>query len=148
MTGVQTCALPIFERQNGSFAVSFGNHRLAVDEQAARNRAKLGDYAGREIILGIRPEDFEDARLESDTPPDRRLRVTSELTEPLGSEVLVHFSTGATRIVSSAAAADAGEDAGVSLVSPRTRITEGSEVELAVDTSRLYFFDPESRDAI
>ena len=151
------------ERQNGSFAVSFGNHRLAVDEQAARNRAKLGDYAGREIILGIRPEDFEDARLESDTPPDRRLRVTSELTEPLGSEVLVHFSTGATRIVSSAAAADAGEDAGVSLVdeedegpsdrlvarvSPRTRITEGSEVELAVDTSRLYFFDPESRDAI
>jgi multiple sugar transport system ATP-binding protein len=151
------------ERQNGSFAVSFGNHRLAVDEQAARNRAKLGDYAGREVIPGIRPEDFEDARLESDTPPDRRLRVTSELTEPLGSEVLVHFSTGATRIVSSAAAADAGEDAGVSLVdeedegpsdrlvarvSPRTRITEGSEIELAVDTSRLYFFDPESRDAI
>jgi multiple sugar transport system ATP-binding protein len=151
------------ERQNGSFAVSFGNHRLAVDEQAARNRAKLGDYAGREIILGIRPEDFEDARLESDTPPDRRLRVTSELTEPLGSEVLVHFSSGATRIVSSAAAADAGEDAGVSLVdeedegpsdrlvarvSPRTRITEGSEVEVAVDTCRLYFFDHESRDAI
>ena len=30
------------ERQNGSFAVAFGNHRLAVDEQAARNRAKLG----------------------------------------------------------------------------------------------------------
>jgi multiple sugar transport system ATP-binding protein len=151
------------ERQNGSFAVSFGNHRLAVDEEAARNRSKLGDYAGREIILGIRPEDFEDASLESDTPPDRRLRVVSELTEPLGAEVLVHFSTGATRIVSSAAAADAGEDAGVSLmdeedegpsdrlvarVSPRSRITEGSEIELAVDTSRLYFFDPESREVI
>ena len=89
--------------------------------------------------------------------------MTSELTEPLGAEVLVHFSTGATRIVSSAAAADVGEDAGVSLVdeedegpsdrlvarvSPKSRITEGSEVELAVDTSRLYFFDPETRDAV
>jgi multiple sugar transport system ATP-binding protein len=134
-----------------------------VDEQAARNRSKLGDYAAREIILGIRPEDFEDASLESDTPSDRRLRVTVDLTEPLGSEVLVHFATGATRIVSSATAADAGEDAGVSLVdeedegpsdrlvarvSPRSRIADGSEVELAVDTSRLYFFDPETREAI
>ncbi len=89
--------------------------------------------------------------------------MTVDLTEPLGSEVLVHFATGATRIVSSATAADAGEDAGVSLVdeedegpsdrlvarvSPRSRIADGSEVELAVDTSRLYFFDPETREAI
>jgi multiple sugar transport system ATP-binding protein len=77
--------------------------------------------------------------------------------------VLVYFSTAATRVVSSAVAADAGEDADVQLggddgdgaktrlvarVSPRTRIAEGSEVELAVDTSRLYFFDPETRDAV
>ena len=33
-------------------------------------------------------------------------------------------------------------------VSPRTRIAEGSQIELAVDTSRLYFFDPQTRDAI
>jgi multiple sugar transport system ATP-binding protein len=77
--------------------------------------------------------------------------------------VLVHFGTKATRIVSSAAAADSGEDAEVSLggdeedeaqtrlvarVSPKTRIAEGSEIELAVDTGRLYFFDPETREAI
>jgi multiple sugar transport system ATP-binding protein len=65
-------------------------------------------------------------------------------------------------VVSSAAAADVGEDAEVQLggdegepttrlvarVSPRTRVAVGQEIELAVDTSRLYFFDPESRDAI
>ena len=33
-------------------------------------------------------------------------------------------------------------------VSPRTRAAEGKDVELAVDTSRLYFFDPETRDAV
>ena len=150
--------------QNGGLAVEFGGHRLTVDDQAARNRSGLKDFVGRTVMLGIRPEDFEDASLEPDTPPDRRLKVTADLTEPLGAEVLVHFRTEATRVVSSAAAADAGEDAEVQLgggddgdeptsqlvarVSPRTRVAVGKPIELAVDTSRLYFFDPESRDAI
>jgi multiple sugar transport system ATP-binding protein len=145
------------ESTNGTLSVEFGGHRLTVDEQAARNHSGL--------MLGIRPEDFEDASLEPDTPADRRLKVVPDLEEPLGSEVLVYFGTEATKVVSSAAAADAGEDADVQLgggdedegaptthlvarVSPRTRIAVGDEVELAVDTSRLYFFDPESRDAI
>jgi multiple sugar transport system ATP-binding protein len=151
------------ERSNGSLNVVFGNHRLTVDDQVARNRSGVADYVGREVILGIRPEDFEDASLEPDTPGDRRMKVTTELIEPLGSEVLVHFSTGATRIVTSAAAADSGEDAEVSFgdgedsgasdrlvarVSPKARVAANSPVELAVDTTRLYFFDPQTRDAI
>jgi multiple sugar transport system ATP-binding protein len=152
-------------RNNGQFEVTLGEDKLAVDEQIARNRSGLADYAGKKIILGIRPEDFEDTSIEPDTPPDRRIKVKAELTEPLGSEVLVHFSTKATGVVSSAAAADAGEDAEVRLgdgsqdgdeastrlvarVSPKSRIALGSEVELAVDTTRLYFFDPETREAI
>jgi multiple sugar transport system ATP-binding protein len=151
------------EQANGGLVVEFGGHRLAVDDQAVRNRSGLKDYIGRAVMLGVRPEDFEDASLEPDTPPDRRLKATANLTEPLGAEVLVYFATEATRVVSSAVAADAGEDAEVQLggddegepttnlvarVSPRTRVAVGSEIELAVDTSRLYFFDPETRDAI
>src|SRR6186997_3396618 len=74
-------------RSNGHLEVSLGEHKLAVDDQIARNRSGLGDYVGKKIILGIRPEDFEDASLETDTPPDRRLKVTADLTEPLGAEV-------------------------------------------------------------
>jgi len=151
------------ERSNGRLDAVFGDHRLAVDDQLARNHSGLADYVGREVILGIRPEDFEDASLEPETPPDRRLKVNSELIEPLGSEVLVHFGTGATKIVSSAAAADSGEDAEVSFaddedpgasdrlvarVSPKSRVALNSPVELAVDTTRLYFFDPETRAAV
>jgi multiple sugar transport system ATP-binding protein len=148
------------ERQDGKLQVVFGDHRLTVDDQVVRNRSGLADFAGRDVILGIRPENFEDATLESDAPADRRLKVVCDLTEPLGSEVLVHFNTGAERIISSATAADAGEDADVSFgsdtedagastrlvarVSPKSRIAEGSEIELAVDTTRLYFFDPET----
>ena len=75
--------------------------------------------------------------------------------------MLVHFGTEATAVVSSAAAADAGEDADIRLgeaeeistrliarVSPKSRISLGQQIELAVDTTRLYFFDPETRDAV
>jgi multiple sugar transport system ATP-binding protein len=150
-------------QNNGRLDLVFGEHKLPVDEQLARNRSGLADYVGKKIILGIRPEDFEDTSIETDAPQDRRIKVTPDLTEPLGSEVLVHFSTEATGVVSSAAAADAGEDAEVRLaqdedteastrlvarVSPKTRIAVGSEIELAVDTARLYFFDPETRATI
>ena len=150
-------------QSNGRLEVIFGEHKLPVDEQVARNRSGLADYVGKKIILGIRPEDFEDASIETDAPQDRRIKVNPDLTEPLGSEVLVHFSTEATGVVSSAAAADAGEDADVRLaqdedteastrlvarVSPKSRIAVDSEIELAVDTARLYFFDPETRAAI
>jgi multiple sugar transport system ATP-binding protein len=151
------------ERQNGGFAVTFGNHRLSVDDRAARNRSGLTNYVGRTLILGIRPEDLEDASLQPDAPADRRIKTVAVLTEPLGAEVLVHFATSAVGVVSSAIeeqAADAevhfggGDEADegktrlVARVSPRTRIAEKQPIELAVDTSRLYFFDPETRDRI
>jgi multiple sugar transport system ATP-binding protein len=151
------------EQRDGSLAATFGDLHLTVDEQLARNRSSLSRYLGRTVLLGIRPEDFEDASLEPDTPPDRRLRVNCDLTEPLGAEVLVYFSIAATGVVSSGVTADAGADAEVMLgeegdgggrtrlvarVSPRTRVAEGTEVELAVDTRRLYFFDPETGEAV
>src|SRR6478609_1851624 len=129
------------EQMNGQLAVSFGEHRLTVDDGAVRNRSALKDYVGRMVILGIRPEDFEDASLEPDAPSDRRITGTCDLTEPLGAEVLVYVGTAATGVVSSAATADAGEDADVRLggpgddlaktilcarVSPRTTIAVGS----------------------
>jgi multiple sugar transport system ATP-binding protein len=146
---------------NGHLEVSLGEHKLAVDDKIARNRSSLGDYVGKKIILGIRPEDFEDTAIEPDAPADRRIKVTADLTEPLGSEVLVHFGTEATAVVSSAAAADAGEDADIRLgeedevttrliarVSPKSHVALGQQIELAVDTTRLYFFDPETRAAV
>ena len=154
------------QKEDGRLFVSFADYKLAVDDQLARNRSALNDYIGRTVMIGIRPEDFEDAALEPDTPADRRITATADLTEPLGSEVLVYFSVAATGIISSAVTADAAEgDADlyfgggngdapegltrvVARVSPRTRIAIGNKIELAVDTARLYFFDPETRNAL
>ena len=151
------------EQAHGRYSVAFGEHRLTVDDNLARNRSGLNDYVGKSIILGIRPEDFEDVSFESGVPDDRRMKVEAELTEPLGADVLLYFGTTATGVVPSAASAEVGEDAAVQLggngdgfgrtrmcarVSPRTRLATGHPAELAVDTSRLYFFDPQTRDAV
>jgi multiple sugar transport system ATP-binding protein len=146
----------------GHYSVAFGDDRLAVDPNLERNRPRLKEYVDKTVILGIRPEDFEDASLKSDAPADRRMRVHVDLTEPLGAEMLVYFGSSATSVVPSAAAADVGEDASVRFggededsktrlcarVNPRSRIATGHAAELVVDTSRLYFFDPQTRDSL
>jgi multiple sugar transport system ATP-binding protein len=148
------------KRSNGGLFVSFGEHGLAVDDVVSRARPTLESYVGRTVLLGIRPEHMEDAALQPDTPPDRRLRTRCDLTEPLGAEVLVHFAVSAPVVVTDTtgdadptlgASPPGSEEGGARLIArvdPRSKITEGSQIELAVDTSRLYFFDPESREAI
>ena len=144
---------------NGGLAVTFGEHRLAVDEALARRDPELERYVGRTVLLGIRPENFDDASLDGTAPEDRRIVTTCDYTEPLGAEVLVYFTVAAPAVVTGAVEEDPALGAPgpgtrhdvarlVARVDPKSRITEGSKIELAVDTSRLYFFDPETRDAI
>jgi multiple sugar transport system ATP-binding protein len=148
------------ERSNGSLSVVFGDQKLSVADDLARAHADLGAYVGGSVVLGIRPEDIEDASLDSGAPAERRLHVTCDYTEPLGAEVLVYFTVAAAGVVSGVepeadpalqTAPATAEEQGARLVArvdPKTRIAEGSTVELAVDTSRLYFFDTETREAI
>jgi len=150
-------------RGDGGLWATFGEHKLPVDPEIARRRPALESYVEKLVILGVRPEDFEDASLAADVPQERRIKAKCDLTEPLGAEVLVHFSVAATGVIPSAIEAEAAEDADVYLggdedadgrtrivarVDPRTEIREGHQIELAVDTSRLYFFDPETREAV
>jgi multiple sugar transport system ATP-binding protein len=145
---------------NGSLTVSFGDHRLQVDDSLPRAHPGLERYVGRKVLLGIRPEDLDDASLASDAPADRCISTTCDYTEPLGAEVLVYFTVAARAVLSGVAegsdpalsAAGVGTAADkarlVARVDPKTKITERSTIELAVDTSRLYFFDHETRVAI
>jgi multiple sugar transport system ATP-binding protein len=145
-------------------SVEFGGNRLAVDEQALRERAALRGYAGRRVILGIRPESLEDAALRSGVPEDRRLKTTVDLREDMGSEVLVHFSVATPPVLTEDTrelAADAGEDVAeleagarsgtttmVARFDANTAANEGDRVEVAVDTRHLHFFDPDSGQSI
>jgi len=145
---------------NGHLEVSLGEHKLAVDDQIARNRSSLGDYVGKKIILGIRPEDLEDVSLASDAPEGRRLQGQVELREALGSEILVHFVVDAPPALTEHVkelALDVGDEriaqangdrpqktTIVGRFGPRSQVQLGGRIEVAVDTRALHFFDPET----
>ena len=130
----------LMQREEDDLVVEFGEQRLVVDPELARSRPALDAYEGRTVVLGIRPEDIEDASLAGDTPPTRRLTAVCELREALGSEVLVHFTVAAPpgtdhedKDRSEAQARHTGT-VFVARLDPRTRLREGERVNLAVDT--------------
>ena len=150
---------------DGSVTVDVGGFRLKVPEDALARRPALRGYDGKKVILGIRPEDMEDASLVADAPSDRRISSTVDLREALGSDVVAHFKLKApqalTEDVKELAAdvgqealdavgsqAQAGESTVVARLNPRTQVHEGQPVELVVDTERLHFFDVDTGSAI
>jgi multiple sugar transport system ATP-binding protein len=143
-------------RSNGSATVEFGGYRLAVPDEVLSVRPDLKSYEGKSVIVGVRPEDIEDASLVSDAPADHRVRSGVFLREALGADVLVHFMIKAPAVVTEdtkelasdvgheASGAIAGESEFLARLNPRTDATEGEAIELVVDVNRLHFFDPET----
>jgi multiple sugar transport system ATP-binding protein len=146
--------------QNGSLSAVVGDQRIALGDETLSQRPALRKFAGRRVVLGIRPEDLEDAALASDTTPGHELTGRLELREALGSEVMAHFAikgahaeTDETRELKHDAGAPetesrvgvaAGEAVIVGRFGARSRIKEGGEVRAVVDTRALHFFDPET----
>jgi multiple sugar transport system ATP-binding protein len=140
-------------RRNDGLVVEFGALRLLVDAELVAERPALAAYDGQKVIMGIRPEDFEDAAFTPDAPPERSLDIATGLREALGSEVLVHFSV-ATTSTSAPGASEFIESVGdegtifVARVHPQTKAREGEPLRLVVNTKRLHFFDPDTGLAI
>ncbi|HVS85156.1 MAG TPA: sn-glycerol-3-phosphate ABC transporter ATP-binding protein UgpC [Gaiellaceae bacterium] len=147
------------ERQNGGLAAKVGDQTVTIDEATLAHRPALTGYEGRQVVLGIRPEDLEDAAL-GDGSPAARLHGTTQLTEALGSEIMVHFTIAARAAITEDVRElkeDLGDDRAVEPLADgentatlvgrfgaRSRVRSGEAVDVAVDTRSLHFFDPES----
>jgi multiple sugar transport system ATP-binding protein len=150
-------------RSDGDVWVRFGEHRLRLDPPTLAARPALADYEGREVVVGIRPEDMEDAAVLRETHPDRRMSVVCDIREDMGSEVYAHFNVAAKAVTTEEVvealvvedledeearlAAERARGAGVPFVARLERQTEARErrpLELEVDVTRLHFFDPET----
>jgi multiple sugar transport system ATP-binding protein len=144
------------ERSNGALSAVAGSQRIALGDETLAARPGLRAYEGRRVILGIRPEDLEDATLASDASGELTGEVV--LREALGAEIMVHFRTDAPQAQTDETrelAKDAGtedihagegeEDATfVGRFGARSRVRDGETIKVAVDTRALHFFDPET----
>jgi multiple sugar transport system ATP-binding protein len=137
--------------------VVFGSFRLRLPRSATTTHSGLARYVGERLIVGIRPELFEDATVARGVPQERRVSVQIELREAMGSEVYAYFRVDAPPVVTDEIkeiAEDAGDVARddleraareettsfVARLSTGTDVREGRPAELVVDTSRLHFF--------
>ncbi|MDP9440943.1 MAG: sn-glycerol-3-phosphate ABC transporter ATP-binding protein UgpC [Actinomycetota bacterium] len=136
-----------------------GTAAVAIPPETQAQRPRIERYVGREIILGIRPEDLEDAGLARDT--SARLTGQVRLTEALGSELVAHVEVAARPALTEETrevAADVDQvlvqrlqEESAVLVGrflARSDVKPGHVVEMAVETRALHFFDPETALAI
>lgn len=149
-------AMNLFEATLGPDAttVTVGSARLDVPETLRHARPRLAAYAGRTVVVGIRPEHLS---VDTHSRNGETLESRVDLVETLGSEQIIHFDidvNGARSdgVLDDAAVLSSGETAvqgeGVARVGPRIRVNSGEKLRLAVDLQELHFFDPTTNDAI
>lgn len=143
---------------DGALDLRVGSQQLRVSPELLSRRPALRRYLDRTVIVGIRPEDLEDAAIAAGDER-ARLQATAELVEAMGSDVLVHFGVDAARVVTEDTrelARDLGEDRSLDIdattmvarFSPRTQARVAGDITVAVDTDRLHVFDPETGAAV
>jgi multiple sugar transport system ATP-binding protein len=131
-------------------AVRVGSQELTLPAACRDAHPALAGYAGRKVILGLRPEHLPAATDDSAGP---YLVGTVDLVEALGSELIVHFTIDARRVraegttsADEEAVTESGE--GVARVDPVTKVKVGERITFAVNTAGMQFFDPETDEAI
>jgi multiple sugar transport system ATP-binding protein len=148
-------------RTNGRVEVRFGSTRLEVPSGVHDARPALAGYEGKQVVLGIRPEDLDDASL-ARFGTSGMIGVTVDIREDMGAEVFAHFRVDAEAVESEEVLEAMEEEDVPGVVRERmrggvpfiarlergTRAREGDRLDVAVDTQRLHFFDSETGAAI
>jgi multiple sugar transport system ATP-binding protein len=122
------------------------------DELKARIAQSRADGGAQDVIVGVRPEHFEDAKVAGDQP-GLVFKVNVDVVESMGSEIYAHFNVGGGHVQSSELdelASDAGmsdlpragseETQVVARLSAESSASAGNDVEILLDTTRLHVF--------
>ncbi len=144
----------------GGYTIQLGAQSLVVPPSVVAERPGLAALSGEPVIVGIRPEDLQDAS-GARAANGRTLTAAVDLVEPLGADVIVHLSVDVPRPRDAGDLAEATGELGeapfkaaenvasmVARFSSQSRAAVGDRISVAVNTDRLHFFDPRTRTAI
>ena len=135
--------------------IKFGDDEINVIDAPEA----LADFEGKEIVVGIRPEAFEDSVYANEKEFSEQVSIEVSLLEQLGSDTYVHFYKDIKPVQTKAIEeilADEGEDISVlgdetkfiARINPNSNVEEGQKINLALDPAKLHYFDPETGLAI
>ena len=132
-------------------SLTFGEDQIFVKDPPE----SLKDYEGKEIVLGVRPEAFEDSVYANKKEFSEEINIHVSLLEQLGSDTYIHFYKDINPVQTEAIEeilADEGEDISVlgtqtkfiARINPNATIEEGKNITLSINPSKLHFFNPET----
>jgi multiple sugar transport system ATP-binding protein len=131
-------------------SIKLGSQEIDLPEAVVLKRPALRGYAGKDVVVGLRPEHLP---AESDQATGPKLTGEVDLVEALGSELVVHFTIDANRVLAEgavdkdeAAAVKKGE--GVARVGAKTPVKPGDRLTFAVSIEDMQFFDTQTGLAI
>jgi multiple sugar transport system ATP-binding protein len=134
----------------GARSIKLGSQTVELPEAVALKRPTLRTYVGKDVVVGMRPEHLRASDPEITGP---KLVGDVDLVEALGSELVVHFTIDAHRVIAEgafdkdeAAAVKSGE--GVARVAAKTPVKPGDKMTFSVDVEDMQFFDTETGLAI
>jgi multiple sugar transport system ATP-binding protein len=164
------------EKQNGGHEVVFGKTRLHVTKEELETAKEKGydpeAFIGKDVILGIRPEDIEDAGTDAaegigGSEGPNTMDVEPQVLESMGSEKYLYFEVPKEQAAhleslsemtddeapeegdgAEGGSADESGDMMVARVAAESTAKEGEKMRLVIDPSKVHLFDPESEKAI
>jgi multiple sugar transport system ATP-binding protein len=165
------------EKDNGGYSVRFGGTTISLSQEEIAEAKERGydpdQYSGKEVVVGVRPEDIEDAGTEEaaavgGAEGPNTMEVEAQVIESMGSEKYVYFDVSKEQHAHLRGVAEMTDDVGggadeetgggsvedttgelmVARVSPESEAREGGQIRLVIDSTKIHLFDPETEEAI
>ncbi|NNK91572.1 MAG: ABC transporter ATP-binding protein, partial [Acidimicrobiia bacterium] len=140
------------EGSNGNVYANFAGKRVHVAQKALDRHPGIENHMGKELVIGIRPGDFEEASV-AGGDPEEVIEAAVDVAEVLGSETFIHYELPERPVITpdiEQLLADTGADPSTlgdttkfsSRVSSDVRVGPGDTVKLSLDSGKFHFFDP------
>lgn len=118
-------------KEGGDLYAEFGINKVKVPKSRAK-RLIDDSYIGKDVIMGVRPEDIHDEEIFIKSNPDSIITAEVDVIEKLGNETILYMKV------------DGKEDYTIARIDARCTAQQGETLKLAVDSQHIHFFDPET----
>ncbi|MEA2087898.1 MAG: TOBE domain-containing protein, partial [Candidatus Caldatribacteriota bacterium] len=114
-------------KENGDYFIDTESFKVKAPQAFY---SKMADYAGKEVIFGVRPEDIHDKQFFSNVAQSNTIKTMVDVIEPLGAEIFIYLTCGKISVIGK--------------MDTRTQVEVGQEIEVALDMEKTHIFDPET----
>ncbi|MDE6424824.1 MAG: sn-glycerol-3-phosphate ABC transporter ATP-binding protein UgpC [Ruminococcus sp.] len=125
-----------YEREYDQFIVEFGSakRKFEIIVPESKVNSKLQNYVGKEITLGIRPENLHDEEMYLSNATTGIVECNVEITEMMGAEIYLYLNCEGIPLTAR--------------VSSRSTVRSGDVIQIALDPNRIHIFDKETEETI